>query len=192
MARRRVEQHRPQAENVAGRPDVVAESLLRGHEPGRAEFLARRRTRLGGLGGLGDPEVDHPGAVLGQQHVRGLQITVYHACRVDRAQALRQARRQRQHGIDGQRAVVAHRFGQRRPSDITRGQPRYRAVQVRVDHVRGEHAAHHPGRGDFVLEPSSELRIRGQVAPDHLDRNLPPARRKAQEHPPHAAAAQPP
>jgi hypothetical protein len=88
--------------------------------------------------------------------------------------------------------MVAHRFGQRRPSDITRGQPRYRAVQVRVDHVRGEQAAHLPGRGDFVPEPSSELRIRGQVGPDHLDRDRPSTRRKAKEHPPHAATAQPP
>jgi hypothetical protein len=86
--------------------------------------------------------------------------------------------------------MVAHRLGQRRPSDITRGQPRHRASQIRVDHVRGEHAAHLPGRGDFLLEPSPERGIRSQFSPDDLYGDLLPARRQAKEYPSHTAAAQ--
>jgi hypothetical protein len=86
--------------------------------------------------------------------------------------------------------MVTHRLGQRRPSDITRGQPRHRAVQIRVDHVRGERVAHLPGRGDFMLEPSPKVGIGGQFSPDDLYRGWLPARRQAQEYPSHTAAAQ--
>jgi hypothetical protein len=86
--------------------------------------------------------------------------------------------------------MVAYRLGQRRPGDITRGQPRDRPVRVRVDHIGGERAAHLLGRGDLMLEPSPEFGIRGQFLPDDLYRHWAPARRQAKEYPSHTAAAQ--
>ena len=81
---------RAQAEDVARRPDFVTGGLLGGHEPGRTQPQPRLR-QLCGFHRLGDTEVDDPRAVLGQQHVRRLEVPVHHARPVDRAQALRQA-----------------------------------------------------------------------------------------------------
>ena len=96
--------HRAQAEHVAGRADPVASGLFGGHETRRAEYHASARQR-GRLRCPGDAEIDDPGAVLSQQHVRWLQITVHDARCVDRAQALGQSCRQREHGRGRQRAV---------------------------------------------------------------------------------------
>jgi hypothetical protein len=115
---------------------------------------------------------------------------VYHSRGVDGAEASRQPGRQRQHRIDGQRSVAAHRLGQRWSSDISSGQPRHRAVQIRVDHERREHAAYLPGRGDFLPELRPELGICGQFGPDDLDRDRLPVRRLSQEYLPHPAVAQ--
>ena len=94
---------RAQAENVAGRAHLPAVSLLRGHESGRADYQARTGQRTG-LHRPRNTEIDHPGPVVGQQHVRGLQVTVHDARGVDSVQALRQARGQRQDG-SGQAGV---------------------------------------------------------------------------------------
>ena len=78
---------------------------------------------------------------------------------------------------------------QRRPGDISRGQPRRRPVDVRVHHHGREYAAHPARRGDLPPEPIPELRIRGQLSPDDLHRYRPAARGDAEENPAHAAAA---
>ena len=114
---------------------------------------------------------------------------MHHACGVDRAQALRQARGQRQQRPRRQRPMLIYRLGQRRPGNIRRRQPRRRAVDIRVHHHGREHAAHPARRGDLPPEPHPEVRIRGQLNPDDLYRDRPPARGNAKEHPPHAAAA---
>ncbi len=57
--------------------------------------------------------------------------------------------------------MSAYRIGQRRPGDIGRGQPRYRAVQVRIDDEGGEQAAHLPGGLDLAPEPGPELGVVG-------------------------------
>jgi len=80
-------QDRPQAEDVARRPDFITGGLLGGHEPGRADHQACLRQRRG-FHRAGDAEVDDPRAVLGYQHVRRLEVPVHHARGVDRAQAL--------------------------------------------------------------------------------------------------------
>jgi hypothetical protein len=103
--------HRAQAEHIAGRADPVASGLFGGHETRRAEYHAGAGQHAR-LRGPGDPEIDDPGPVAGQHHVRWLQITVHDARRVDRAQALGQSRRQREHGRSRQRAVPGDRLGQ--------------------------------------------------------------------------------
>jgi hypothetical protein len=96
---------------------------------------------------------------------------VDHARGVDGVQAFCQPCRQPQHLTDGQRSAAAYRLGQRRSSDIVGGQPRHRAVRVRIDHQRGKRAAHLAGRGDLLPEPCPELTIRGEFAPENLHRD---------------------
>ena len=154
---------------------------VRGHEPGRAGHPADAGRRHGAYsrpGGARDAEVDHPRPVRGQQHVRGLQVAVHHTRGVDGAQALGQPRRQGQRGARRHRPVAGHRLGQRGTGHVRRGQPRHRAVDVRVHHRGGEQAAHLPDGGDLAGEAHPEHGIGGQVRADHLDRDRsPPADR---------------
>jgi hypothetical protein len=103
--------HRAQAEHIAGRADPVASGLFGGHETRRAEYHASARQHAR-LRCPGDAEIDDPRSVLSQQQVRWLQITVHDARCVDRAQALGQSRRQREHGRGRQRAVPGDRLGE--------------------------------------------------------------------------------
>jgi hypothetical protein len=178
-----------QVEDVARRPGFMTHGLLGRHEAGRADHQARLGQRRG-FHGPGDAEVNDPRPVLRQHHVGRLQVAVHHARGVNRGQALRQARGQRQQRPGRQRPVLLHRLGQRRPGDIRRRQPRHRAIDIRVHHDGSEQSAHPPRRGDLPPEPHPELRIGGQVRPDDLNRYRPPARGNAQEDPPHATAAQ--
>jgi hypothetical protein len=174
MTTSRVHQHRTQAEDVARRPDVMTQGLLRRQEPGRAEVLTRQRVILGARC---DPEVDQPRPVLGQQDGRRTEVPVHHARGMQRAQAFRQPGRQRQHLIGGQRPVGADLISQRRPVDVRRGQPRHRTVQVRVQHGRHEGSAHLLGRGHLGPEPG----IYRHVGWDDHQRDAFPVRRTAQE-----------
>ncbi len=182
-------EHRAQAEQVAGRADIRAQGLFGGHEPRRADpqVGARGYARLGGLG---NPEVDDPRPIFGQQHVGRFKVTMHDTGGVDSVQALRQPGGQRQQRAHGKGSVLTHRLAQRGPGDVRRGQPRHRAVQVRVDHQRGEQAAYLPGGRDLLPEPGPELRVRGQFGPDDLDGDGPAPRGHAQEHLSHATAAQ--
>jgi hypothetical protein len=179
---------RPEAEYVARRPDFKAGRLLGGHEPGRADHQARLRQR-GRFRRPGDAEINDPRSILGQQHIRRLKVPVHHARGVDRAQALGQASGQRQQRARRQRPVVIYRLEQRRPRNVSRSQPRHRAVDIRVHHHGREQTAHPPRRGDLPAEPHPEIRILGQLSADDLDRDRPAARGDAEVHPPHATAA---
>ena len=145
-----------------------------------------------GLDRPGDAEIDHPRPVLGQQHVRRLQVAVHHARGVDRAQALGQPRGQRQHRGGGQRPVLAHRVGQRGPGARRRwparapGPPRPRRSTGAVNNPLTLRATR-----DLPPETGPELGVLGQFGPDHLDRHRPAARRQAQVYPAHAARAEP-
>ena len=179
----------PQAKDVAWRTDFKTGGLLGGHEPGRADHQAGLRQRRE-FRRAGYAEVDDPRAVLGYQHVRRLEVPMHHASGVDRAQALGQARGQCQQRGRRQRPVVIYRLGQRRPGNICRRQPGRRAIDVRVHHHGREHAAHPARRNDLPPEPVPELRIRRQLSADDLDCDRPAARGDAEEHSPHASAAE--
>jgi hypothetical protein len=157
-------------------------------EPGRPDDQARLRQH-GGFGRPGDAEVDDPRPVLGEQHVRRLEVPVHHAHGVDRVEALRQPGGQRQQRCLRQRPVRVDRLGQRGTGHVRRGHPRHRAVHVRIDHLGREHAADPPRRRDLAAEAGPELRVRGQFGPDGLHRHRPAARGDAEEHPSHAALA---
>ena len=185
-------EHRPQAEDVALRSSLAAQSLLGGHEPGRSGHQVGLGQR-GGFRRAGDAEVDHPRPVLRQQHVRRLEILVDHSRGVDRRQALRQARGQRQQRPLRQWPVTVHRLVQRRPRHVRCGQPRHRPADVprpppsRVNTplTRRTAATSRPNR-------TRNCGIRGQLGADDLHRYRPPARRHAQVHLPHTTAPEPP
>jgi hypothetical protein len=158
------DQHGTQAEDVARRPEVIALGLFRRRELRRAEVRQRQPARRGGLP---DPEVGQPRPVLRQQHVRRVEVPVHHARGVNGAQAFRQSGRQRRHAPGGHRPVLTDPLGQRRARDVRRRQPRYVAVQIRVDHRDDERPAYLPGRGDLGPELAPEPGIRGQLGQDH-------------------------
>jgi hypothetical protein len=166
----RVHQHRTQAEDVARRPRVLAQSLLRRQEPGRQQIRASN---------AGQPEPRHPRPVLVQQDVRGVEIPVHQPHVVNGAQPRCQPGGQQHQRRSRHRPPVAHRLGQRRPGHVRRGQPRNGGLQVRGDHRRGECPVHPAGRGDLGPEP----RIGGHVGPDDPHRGAFAVRRQAQEQP---------
>ncbi len=145
-----------------------------------------------GLDGAGDAEVDDPGAVLGQQDVGRLEVAVDHARGVDRTQALRQPCRQGQDRTRRQRPVLVHRVRQRRAFNISRGQPRHRAVNICVDDRSREQSADLARDRDLPPEALPEFGVRGQMSADNLHRDRPAARGTAKEHLPHAARAEAP
>jgi len=119
-----------------------------------------------------------------------MEVPVHQARGVDGGQALRQPAGQHQQGLSGHRAALADRLGQRGAVDVRRRQPRYVAVQIRVDHRDDEGSADLPGGGDLGPELVPEPGIPGQFGPDDLHRDVFPARRTAQEHIAQAAATQ--
>jgi hypothetical protein len=178
----RVHQHRTQAEDVARRPRVLAQSLLRRQEPRRPQIRAGNTGNTGNAGNASNaaqPEPRHPRPVLGHQDVRGVDIPVHQPRLVNGAQPRCQPGGKKQQGRSGHGSPVAHRLGQRRPGHVRGGQPRDVGVEVRGDHRRGERPVHPAGRGDLGPEP----RIGGHVGADDPHRDALPARRQAQEQP---------
>jgi hypothetical protein len=169
----RVHQHRTQAEDVARRPRVLAQSLLRRQEPRRPQI------RAGHASNAGKPEPRHPRPVLVQQDVRGVEIPVHQPRLVNGTQPRCQPGGQQQQGRSRHLPPVAHRLGQRRPGHVRGGQPRDVGIQVRGDHRRGERPVHPAGRGDLGPEP----RIGGHVGADDPHRDALAVRRQAQEQP---------
>jgi hypothetical protein len=182
-------EHGAEVEDVARRADLVAHGLLGGHEPGRPDHQARLGQH-GGFRGPGDAEIDDPRTVLGQQHVRRLEVPVHHTRDVDRVQAFRQARGQRQQRRLGQRTVGVDGLFQRRPGDVRGRHPGHRSVDVGVHHLGGENAAHPPRRGDLPAETPPEIRVRGEFGADGFYCHRPSARGDAEVHPPHTALAE--
>ena len=82
---RRVRGQRPEREQV-GRPGQRRPAACSGAmNPGVP--IAMPVGSAGGVGRAGDPEVDHPRPVRGQQHVGRLQVAVHHPGRVNRRNA---------------------------------------------------------------------------------------------------------
>jgi hypothetical protein len=112
-------QDSPQAEDVAGRPDVMAFGLFRGHEPGRADHHASTGQRSS-LHGPANPEIDQSWPIFRQEYIRWLQVTMHHTRGVDCAQALSEPRGQPQHRCGRQWSTVGHRIGEGWPGYIGR------------------------------------------------------------------------
>jgi hypothetical protein len=89
------------------------------------------------------------------------------------------------------RAVLADRLRQRRPGDVGGDHPRRVGVRIGVHHRGRVEAPDLPGRGDLAREPAAELGVVGVFGADELDRHLPAAGGRAEEHLRHAARAEP-
>ena len=142
------------------------------------------------VGGPGDPEVDHPRPVGGEQYVGGLEIAVDHPARVDGRRRLGQPGQQRpQRGL-GQRPVLADHLVQRWARHERGGQPRRALVQPAGHDRRGVDPADRPGRRDLLGEPVQELLVAGQIGVHDLNGDRPAGRRQTEVDPAHAARAE--
>jgi hypothetical protein len=84
---------------------------------------------------------------------------MHDARRMHGGEALGEARRQYADGIEGKRAVIGDRVGQRGAGHIRGDEPWLRAVRVGVDHSRGEYPADAFRSGHLVREPAAEIGI---------------------------------
>ena len=121
----------------------------------------------------GDAEVDHPRAVVGQQHIGRLEVAMHQASVVNGAQRLGQPGGQLQHGVCRQRSGLRHRLVQRRACDVGGGQPRRIIIGPRGDHRGRVRAVDRLRRGHLAPEPAEERRVAGQAGVDNLDRDRP-------------------
>lgn len=188
---RRVGQHRAEREHVGGAGDPLAEDLLGGHVAGRADGDAGGGEGGGPVGGPRDAEVDQPGAVEAQHHVRRLHVPVDEAQPVDGHQGAGQAFSDGPYGGFGKGPVRGHRAAQGGPRHVPGGHPRHRRLRVGVQDGRGPLAADAPRGLDLAAEPGAELLVGGEVRVHDLDGHRPAARAAAQVDPSHAAGAEP-
>lgn len=171
----RVHQHRTQAEDVARRPDVLPQGLLRRREPGRAQPGRAQPGRAQ----PGQRKPGHLRTVRGQQHLRRAEIPMHQPRIMNGPQALRQPERQPRQNVRRHRPPVTHRLSQRGPGHVRRSHPGHVSVQVRGDHRHRERPVHPPGRRHF----GPEHRIGGHLGPDGPHRGPVPVRRQAHEQP---------
>ena len=187
---RREHQHPTEREQIRRRPDRPAGDLLgrqvarrTDDDPGGGQVHVLERPR--------DAEVDHPRPVVGEQDVRRLEIAVHHPGAMDRDQRLGQPRGDVPQTVRPQRPLPVYGLLQRRPRQVLRREPRPRGIRIGIDHGGRERPADLPNRLDLAPEPRPEAGIVGELGPDHLQRDEPPARRPRQVNGPHRTAAQP-
>ena len=177
-----------EGEDVNPRSQLPAAQLLGGHVTVGADDRVHRRER-GGVHGPGDAEVDDARPVSGQDDVAGLEVPVDKPAGVNRCQPLSERGAKLTHRSLAQRAVPGHRLRQRRPGNVSGDHPRRVGVRIGVHHHRRVETPDLPGGLDLAREPPPELDVAGVLRPDELDRHLPAARRRAEEHLPHPAHA---
>ena len=170
---------RPQ---VHARVDVAAE-LLRAH-------VRRRAERVAGPGEVGpgaprDPEVEELGeAVLGEEDVRGLDVSVDDAAPVGGPEPPRDVGRDAGGVGDGERAALE--AGRERLAVVARHREVEPAVVGLVRFVdRAEVGVVHGGDGvGLGEEPRARLRVGGEVGGEHLhgDEPVEPGVARAVDH----------
>ena len=183
-------QHPAEGEEVAAAGDFLAAELLGCHVAVGADERVDRRQRAG-IGGPGDAEVDDARPVGAEDDVAGLEVPVDEPAGVNGGEPLGQGRAELAHLGLVQRAVLADRLRQRRPGDVGGDHPRRVGVRIGVHHRGRVEAPHLPGGRDLAREPAAELGVVGVFGADELDRYLPAAGGRAEEHLRHAARAEP-
>ncbi|UJA08851.1 hypothetical protein HGI09_36350 [Streptomyces collinus] len=187
----REDQHGAEREDVAGAGDAAGVlGLLGGHVGGGADRDVRHR-QTGVRDAGGDTEVDHPGSVLDDQDVGGLQVAVDQARAVDGLQRLRHTRGEPAHGLGRERPALVHYLLEGGRRDVGGGQPGHGGPRVGVDHGGRVEAGDRTGRLHLAGEADPEELVLGQLGADRLDRHAPAGRRACQIDQPHAAGTQP-
>ncbi len=176
--------------DVRGAGDAVRADLL-GRDEGRCAD-DRILSDAGGVGRVGDAEVDHAWPERREQNVRRLEIAVDETGPVDRGQRRGDAYRDPFEVRGAQRSAGAHRLCQGGAVDELRddeGLPVRRVDGVeKFRRAEPGDAAAHLG---LAAEPRAERGNGGDVGPDHLDRDEPSFGRAAQVDGAHPALAEP-
>ncbi len=172
--------------DVGGRAARPALDDLRGQVAGRAHDQAGLG-QPGGVRGLGDAEVDHHRAVIGEQHVARLQVAVHDAGGVDGGQRLGRAVGEQAQARAGQRPAGADHRLQGRPGHVPGDDVGELAGHVGVQDLGHERAAD-PAHGlDLAGQPEAGVDVLGGVGPQHLDGHQAALRVAGEVNHPHAA-----
>ena len=154
-------QHAAEREDVAGRADRLAPGLLGRHVGRGAEGGAGGRQRRA-VQRAGDTEVDDPGPVGGQQHVRSASGPGAPGRGRARPAAPRPGlAASRQTASPGSGPSARTAFVQRGARHVAGRQPRRDVVRPGVDHLGRVQAVDRAGRVDLEREPPDERRVRG-------------------------------
>ena len=182
----RVRHRRAPGVHVGGRAARLALDHLGSQVPGRPHDQAGLG-QPGGVRGLGDAEVDHHRAVVGEHHVARLEVAVHHARGVDRGQRRRGAVGQPAQARAGQRPAAAHHGLQRRAGHVPGDDIGELAGHVGVQHLRDERAAD-PAHGlDLAGQAEAGVGALGGVGMEHLDGHQAALRIPGEVDHPHAA-----
>lgn len=181
------DQCRPEGEHIARAGHAArVPGLLGRHVGGRAHgHIGHRQTGVGHPGG--DTEVDHPGAVLDDQYVRRLQVTVHQSGTVDGLQRLGDPGRQPAHRLGRERPALIDYFLKGGRGDIGRREPGHRRARIGVHHRGRVEAADRSGRLDLPCEADPEQLVLGELGTHRLDRHAPPGCRAREIDQSHAA-----
>lgn len=171
------DKRRSEGEDIARARDTARVPGLFGrHVGGRADgHIGHRQPGVGHPGG--DTEVDHPGAVLDDQHIRRLQVAVDQARAVDGLKRLGDPGRQPAHRLGRERPALIDYFLEGGRGDIGRREPGHRRARVGVHHRGRVEAADRAGRLDLAGEADPEQLVLGELGTHRLDRHAPPGRR---------------
>ena len=180
LAGDRVEEDATEGVDVGPRVDPAPLYLLRRHVVDCADHLARGGQPASRGRDLRESEVreerrravvSRPG--FSDEHVRGLDVAVHEAGRMDRIESVGHLRDQRGRLVGGQRAV-----GRGQPPEIAPGHVSHGHEQQSVA-LAGAEDRDHPRMLDrgcgarFLAEPRSESLVLGELRPDHLQRDIP-------------------
>ncbi len=181
------DQRRAEGEDIArARHTARVTGLLGRHIGGRADGdVGHRQSGVGHPGG--DTEVDHPGAVLDDQHIRRFQVTVHQAGAVDGLKRLGDPCRQPAHRLGRERPALIDYFLEGGRGDIGRREPGHGRPRIGVHHRGRVEAADRAGRLHLACEADPEQLVLGELGTHRLDRHAPAGRRTRQIDQAHAA-----
>lgn len=148
-------------EYVGGWAGLSAE-LFRGHiadGPDRDTGASQR----GPVGGLRDTEVDHLGAIVGEQDVGGFEVAMHEACSVDRHECFGEADGEALRHVGPQRPVFGDVLGEGGALYVFHDDERSARLDLDGQHACRAGALYTQERRCFTPEPCSELPVVGQV-----------------------------
>ncbi len=187
----RVTDQQSPGEDVDRRAERGALHLLGRHPADRAEDQTRLGAALCHVERAGDPEIDDPGAGVRQHDVARFEIPVDDAGPVDGGERGRHADRHALQCRQRQRTGLGDGLIKPDAVDVLRDQIRTTRVGIGIEDLGGAEGRDPPSGRHLVPETCPELRVGGEVRPDHLDRNELLGCVLGEEHRSHPTRAQP-